>query len=137
MKKYNSLRYLLAVIKRSMKNNQKLVLVLKSNIEYRNILKLLGFYGFIQSFEEKEKYILVRLKQLYLQSRGRAVGPFINIDTVEKINKRHVMSYVEMQKIQKQKGAAFLYVFSTSSGIVPSQNSIKSGHGGIPLFKIV
>lgn len=59
------LRNLLSLIQRANKNDRNILAVTKKKYNYLPILKLLYNSGFIQSFEDKGEFLLVRLKQTY------------------------------------------------------------------------
>jgi ribosomal protein S8 len=59
------MRHLLSSIRRAITNNQKLILFPKKKHRYLHILELLHNDGFIQSFEERGEFLIIRLKQTY------------------------------------------------------------------------
>ena len=58
-------RYLLAVIKRAALKDQKIIIFPKRKFIYHKIMRLLYTEGFIQSYEERGEFLIIRLKQTY------------------------------------------------------------------------
>jgi ribosomal protein S8 len=63
----NNLRHLLSIIRRESKNNKSHILLEAQKFSFINnkILKILYENGFIQSFELRGKFLLIRLKQYF------------------------------------------------------------------------
>jgi ribosomal protein S8 len=61
----NELRNLLSILQRACKNDRLFVTFTKKKYNYIIILKLLYEQGFIQSFEEKGNFLIIRLKQTH------------------------------------------------------------------------
>jgi ribosomal protein S8 len=58
----NEIRQILSVINKASKENRSII-VIKKNYQYSLILQFLYNEGFLQSFEERKKFLLIRLKK--------------------------------------------------------------------------
>lgn len=105
------------------------ILFFKKTGDYSKILKLLLDEGFISSFQEQAKFVIVRLKvtpkSIYMLKTANRIG-----------RKNFTVSFKELLSLQRREGFSTYYILNTDKGFLTSFLAIEKGVGGKLLFKI-
>lgn len=105
------------------------ILFFKKIGNYSTILKLLLDEGFISSFQEQDKFVIVRLKvttkSIYILKSSGRIG-----------RKNFTVSFKELLALQRREGFSTYYILNTDKGFLSSFLAIEKGVGGKLLFKI-
>jgi len=134
----NNLRYLLAVIKRGVLNNQAFVVVPQINLKHGEVLVCLHDLGFIQSFELRGSNAVIYLKQTHFQSWGKPLTTIFYLTAKTRLKpKKYSVHYKELNKVQELSGEAISYMLNTDRGILTGRAAAQLKIGGRPLLKIV
>jgi len=133
----NETRNLLATLKKASKDNREIVILQKKNFYYKPVLKILHNKGFIQSFEEKKDFIIVRLKQTFWKARLTPVKALLDISNISRVSKKFAVKYKKIVQKFNKKGEAFVHIFGTDRGLVTDKELANLGRGGFPLIKVV
>jgi len=130
------LRHLVSMLQSAVKSNRKLVIFPKKKFKYLVILKILYEFGYIQSFEERGEFLIIRLKQAFWQTHNRPTQSIQYINTYARVTRRYSIKMQKIQKIQKNSGDSVLRVFTTNFGIITGRQAIEQFCGGVPLILI-
>jgi ribosomal protein S8 len=129
-------RNLLAILRLAILDGRTLVTFAKKKYRYLFIMKTLKHEGFIESFEERGEFLLVRLKQAYWTSCSRPASAFTEISSLVRLHRKDTMNARDLVKLQRLRGQAQTHFVSTDKGILVGSEAAKHHAGGIPLFRI-
>jgi len=130
------LRHLISLIQSAIKSNRKLITFPKKKFKYLLILKILYEFGYIQNFEERGDFLIIRLKQIFWQTEKRPTQSIHYINTYARVTRRYSIKMRKIQKIQKNSGDSVLRIFTTDLGIATGHQALRQFCGGMPLILI-
>jgi len=84
----NEFQQLLSIIRLAVLDNRKVVTFSSKQHKYSTILKHLCNLGFINGFEERGGFLIVRLKQVYWSSYYKPAPAFTEIKAFNRIKRK-------------------------------------------------
>lgn len=128
------LRFLLSSINRGAFSNRSIVVFPKTQFKYKVILEKIQAAGFIESFENRGLFLIIRLKQIYWKSWGEPACSLSKLTNIKRVKKKQTLSFSDIEKIYSLSGHAQLYLISTDGGILNGAETINHHKGGFGLI---